>query len=98
MIPPVFATAPRRDGIRTHNALKTLHLEDLFGSKVGRWTPGTEIEKLPSRFAAAEAWGGHNKLGQAMAYRAMEHCMTLDSRNRWFTASRPSNDNSLLFH
>jgi L-2-hydroxycarboxylate dehydrogenase (NAD+) len=72
-----FCHSASRHGIRTHNALKALHLDDLFGSKVGRWTPGAQIEKLPSRFAAAEAWDGHNKLGQAVAYRAMERCMEL---------------------
>jgi ureidoglycolate dehydrogenase (NAD+) len=64
-------------GIRTHNAIKALHLDDLFGSKVGRWTPGAQIEKLPSRFAASESWNGHNKLGQAVAFRAMARCMEL---------------------
>ena len=49
----------------------------MFGSKVGRWTPGAKIEKLPSRFAAAEIWNGHNKLGQAVAYEAMDTCMKL---------------------
>jgi L-2-hydroxycarboxylate dehydrogenase (NAD+) len=72
-----FCHSAARHGIRTHNALKALHLDDLFGSKVGRWTPGAEVEKLPSRFAASEAWDGHNKLGQAVAYRAMERCMEL---------------------
>ena len=72
-----FCHSAARHGIRTHNALKALHLDDLFGSKVGRWTPGVLIEKLPSRFAASEAWDGHNKLGQAVAYRAMERCMEL---------------------
>ena len=72
-----FCHSAARHGIRTHNALKALHLDDLFGSKVGRWTPGAEVEKLPSPFAASEAWDGHNKLGQAVAYRAMERCMEL---------------------
>jgi ureidoglycolate dehydrogenase (NAD+) len=64
-------------GIRTHNAIKALHLDELFGSKVGRWKPGAEIEKLPSRFAAAEIWNGHFKLGQAVAREAMDTCMKL---------------------
>ena len=72
-----FCHSAARHGIRTHNALKALHLDDLFGSKVGRWTPGAEIEKMPSRFAAAESWDGHNKLGQAVAYEAMDRCMQL---------------------
>ena len=72
-----FAPAPSYYGIRTHNAIKALHLDELFGSKVGRWKPGAKIEKLPSRFAAAEIWNAHFKLGQAVAYEAMDTCMKL---------------------
>lgn len=72
-----FCQTASRHGIRTHNALKALHLDDLFGSKVGGWVPGAEIELLPSRFAAAESWDGHRKLGQAVAYEAMDRCMEL---------------------
>src|SRR5580693_2528540 len=54
-------------GIRTHNAIKALHLDELFGSRVGRWKPGAQIERLPSRFAAAQVWNGRFKLGQAIA-------------------------------
>ena len=72
-----FCHSASRHGIRTHNALKALHLDDLFGSKVGQWVPQAEIEILPSRFAAAEIWDGHKKLGQAVAYKAMQRCMEL---------------------
>ncbi len=72
-----FCASAAYYGIRTHNAIKALHLDELFGSKVGRWTPGAKIEKLPSRFAAAEIWNGHHKLGQAVAYEAMDTCMKL---------------------
>ena len=72
-----FCSSAAYYGIRTHNALKALHLDDLFGSKAGRWKPGAQIEKLPSRFAAAEIWDGHFKLGQAVAYQAMDTCMEL---------------------
>ena len=72
-----FCSAAAYYGIRTHNAIKALHLDELFGSKVGRWKPGATIEKLPSRFAAAEIWNGHFKLGQAVAYEAMDVCMKL---------------------
>ena len=64
-------------GIHTHNAIKALHLDALLGSKAGRWNPGARIEKLPSRFAAAQVWDGHFKLGQAVAYEAMDTCMKL---------------------
>jgi L-2-hydroxycarboxylate dehydrogenase (NAD+) len=72
-----FCSSAAYYGIRTHNAIKALHLDELFGSKVGRWKPGAKIEKLPSRFAASEIWNGHNKLGQAVAYEAMDTCMKL---------------------
>jgi LDH2 family malate/lactate/ureidoglycolate dehydrogenase len=72
-----FCSAAAYYGIRTHNAIKALHLDEQFGSKVGRWKPGATIEKLPSRFAAAEIWNGHFKLGQAVAYEAMDVCMKL---------------------
>lgn len=72
-----FCSSASYYGIRTHNAIKALHLDELFGSKVGRWTPGAKIEKLPSRFAAAQVWNSNFKLGQAVAYEAMETCMKL---------------------
>ena len=70
-----FCASAAYYGIRTHNAIKALHLDEVLGSKVGRWKPGAKIEKLPSRFAAAEIWNGHFKLGQAIAYEAMNTCM-----------------------
>jgi len=72
-----FCASAAYYGIRTHNAIKALHLDELFGSKVGRWKPGAQIEKLPSRFAATEVWNAHHKLGQAVAYEAMDTCMKL---------------------
>ncbi len=70
-------------GIKTHNALKALHLDDHFGS--GNRTnpgcvPGAKIQKLPSRFPAAEQWNANRKLGQAVAFEAMETCMRLADR------------------
>jgi ureidoglycolate dehydrogenase (NAD+) len=72
-----FSSAAAWYGIRTHNAIKALHLDEIFGSKVGRWKPGAKIDKQPSRFAAAEIWNGNYKLGQAVAYEAMDVCMKL---------------------
>ena len=72
-----FCSAAAYYGIRTHNAIKALHLDEIFGSKVGRWKPGAKIDKQPSRFAAAEIWNGNYKLGQAVAYEAMDVCMKL---------------------
>ncbi len=73
-----FCASTAYYGIRTHNAIKALHLDELFGSKVGRWTPGAKIEKSACALTRrAEIWDGHNKLGQAVAYEAMDTCMKL---------------------
>ncbi len=72
-----FCEMASTHGIRTHNGLKALHLDELFGSKAGGCTPGATIEKLPSRFAASEIWDAHKKLGQATAFEAMEACIAL---------------------
>lgn len=66
-----------RHGIRTHNAIKALHLDDLFGTKVGGCVPGASVETLPIRFPAAQVWNAHRKIGAAVAYAAMETCMEL---------------------
>jgi LDH2 family malate/lactate/ureidoglycolate dehydrogenase len=66
-----------RHGIRTHNAIKALHLDDHFGSKAGGCVPGAEIEVLPGRFPAVQRWNARRKLGQSVAYAAMETCMKL---------------------
>jgi ureidoglycolate dehydrogenase (NAD+) len=72
-----FSAYTARHGIRTHNAIKALHLDHLFGSGAGGCTPGAEIKKLPSRFAASEVWNANRKLGQATAYEAIDTCMKL---------------------
>lgn len=72
-----FCDLASTHGIRTHNALKALHLDELFGSKAGGCTPGATIEKLPSRFPASQVWDAHKKLGQATAFEAMETCIAL---------------------
>ena len=64
-------------GIKTHNAIKALHLDELFGSKAGGCKPGAKIEKLPSKFKAVERWNANKKLGQATAFEAMDRCMKL---------------------
>ena len=66
-----------RHGIRTHHALKALHLDHLFGSAVGGCVPGAEIEVLPSRFPASERWNANKKLGQSVAYRAIDRAIQL---------------------
>ena len=72
-----LAAEAARHGIRTHHALKALHLDHLLGSAVGGCTPGAEIEVLPSRFPASERWNAHKKLGQAVAYRAIDRAIEL---------------------
>ncbi len=67
-----FAATASHHGIRTHNAIKALHLDHLFGSEAGGCVPGAEIEKLPSRFGATQVWNANKKLGQAVAYEAMD--------------------------
>ena len=72
-----LATAATKHGIRTHNAIKALHLDELFGSKTGGCTPRAAIKKQPSRFKAAEVWDSQKKLGQAVAWEAIDTCMKL---------------------
>ena len=64
-------------GIRTHNAIKALHLDHLFGSATGGCVPGAEIVKIDCRFEACEIWDGKLKLGQSVAFDAMQRCMEL---------------------
>lgn len=66
-----------RHGIHTHNAIKALHLDDLFGSRVGGCQPGAEIARLPSPFRAVQRWDAKRKLGQAVARAAMAACMEM---------------------
>ena len=44
-------------GIKTHNAIKALHLDELFGSKAGGCKPNATIEKLPSKYKAVQQIG-----------------------------------------
>jgi LDH2 family malate/lactate/ureidoglycolate dehydrogenase len=72
-----FCAEATRHGIRTHNALKALHLDHLFGSGSKGCVPGAKIEVKPSRFPAAQVWNANRKLGQSVAYRAMDEAMKL---------------------
>ncbi len=72
-----FCEMASAHGIRTHNAIKALHLDHLFGSATGGCKPGAEIKVIDKKFAASEAWDGNLKLGQSVAFRAMERCMEL---------------------
>lgn len=66
-----------RHGIRTHNGIKALHLDHLFGSGSKGCVPGAQIEERSSRFAAAKIWNANKKLGPATAYRAMAEASRL---------------------
>jgi len=72
-----FSSYASWHGIRTHNAIKALHLDHLFGSMADGCVPDADIEKLPSRFAASEIWNANRKLGQATAYAALDRCIEL---------------------
>lgn len=82
-----LATAATRHGIRTHNAIKAIHLDDLFGSKAGGCSPNVEITRLENRFDSAEVWDAHKKLGQAVAWEALERCIELAERHGVGTVS-----------
>jgi LDH2 family malate/lactate/ureidoglycolate dehydrogenase len=66
-----------RHGIRTHNAIKALHLDQLFGSGSQGCVPGASIAEVPSRFPAARVWNANRKLGQSTAYRAIDAAIAL---------------------
>jgi L-2-hydroxycarboxylate dehydrogenase (NAD+) len=69
-------------GIKTHNAIKALHLDDDIGSGNKTFpgcTPGAVIEKK-SKFEAAQQWNANRKLGAAVAYEAMDTAMQLAER------------------
>lgn len=64
-------------GIRTHAALKALHLEHLFGQSAGLAKPGAKIERIDSPYKAVVKLNGHYKLGQPIASEAMRICCEL---------------------
>ncbi len=72
-----FAAKASWHGIRTHNAIKALHLDHLFGSGAQGCKPNVSIEKIPGRFKACEVWNANRKLGQAVAEEAMARCIEL---------------------
>ncbi|HKB57749.1 MAG TPA: Ldh family oxidoreductase [Lacunisphaera sp.] len=72
-----FCAGATRHGIRTHNALKALHLDHLFGSAVGGCVPKAKIEKIKTRFRGAQVWNANKKLGQATGYAAIEAAIKL---------------------
>jgi len=72
-----FCADATRHGIRTHNALKALHLDHELGSGAEGCKPKAKIEKIPTRFRGAQVWNAHRKLGQATGYAAIEAAIKL---------------------
>ncbi len=72
-----FCTEATRHGIRTHNALKALHLDHQLGSGGQGCRPKAKIEKIPTRFRGAQVWNAHRQLGQATGYAAIEAAIKL---------------------
>jgi LDH2 family malate/lactate/ureidoglycolate dehydrogenase len=75
-----FCAEATRHGIRTHNGLKALHLDHLFGSGAGGCQPKAKIEKVKTRFRGAQVWNANRKLGQATGYAAIEAAIKLADR------------------
>jgi len=75
--PPGCAPTQPVTAIGTHNALKALHLDHLFGTGIGEWKPGAQIEVRPTRFPAVQHWNANRKIGQAVAYQAFDTCIEL---------------------
>ncbi len=75
-----FCAEATRHGIRTHNALKALHLDHLFGSGAGGCKPKAKIEKVKTRFRGSQVWNANRKLGQATGYAAIEAAIKLADR------------------
>src|SRR5258707_14163119 len=66
-----FCAEGTRHGIRTHNALKGLHLDHLFRSAPRGCVPKGEIEKVKTRFRGAAVLNANKKLGQATGSAAI---------------------------
>src|SRR3954468_11481343 len=72
-----FCAEATRHGIRTHNALKALHLDHLFGSAAGGCVPKAKIDKVKVPYRASQVWNANKKLGQATGYAAIEQAIKL---------------------
>src|SRR3954469_21201503 len=72
-----FCAEATRHGIRTHNALKALHLDHLFGSGAKGCVPKAKIEKVAVPYRASAVWNANKKLGQATGYAAIEQAIKL---------------------
>lgn len=72
-----MAASATTHGNQTHNALKALHLDDLFGTKVGGCVPDARIDVIANRFSACEVWDSNKKLGQSVAKAAFNRAIEL---------------------
>jgi L-2-hydroxycarboxylate dehydrogenase (NAD+) len=75
-----FSNFTARHGIKTHNAIKALHLDELFGSRAGGCVPKAKIEKLKGPYRAVQRWNANRKLGQSVGLEAMAAAMKLADR------------------
>jgi L-2-hydroxycarboxylate dehydrogenase (NAD+) len=71
-----LCAAAARHGVKTHNALKAIGLQDNLG-RAGGCAPGAKIEVLPSKYKAVQRWNANRKPGPAVAFAAMETCEKL---------------------
>ena len=73
-----FSELTARHGIKTHNAIKALHLDEHFGSKAGGCVPGATIEKLPPASTKPSPAGTPTaSSGRPSRCEAMDECMRL---------------------
>jgi L-2-hydroxycarboxylate dehydrogenase (NAD+) len=76
-----YAGLASRHGIKTHAALKALHLEHLFGSSRGLAKGGANIQVIDTGFDAVVKINANYKLGQPVARFAMATCMKLADKH-----------------
>ncbi|XOV72628.1 MAG: Ldh family oxidoreductase [Verrucomicrobiota bacterium] len=69
--------AALENGVRTHNAIKAIHLEALFGVRQGGTTCGANILKQKRKFSAVKFWDAQKKIGPAVAYEAVDECAAM---------------------
>ncbi|MBN1347425.1 MAG: Ldh family oxidoreductase [Phycisphaerae bacterium] len=70
-----YAGLASKYGIKTHAALKALHLEHLFGTGCGLAKPGAKVEEIDTGYPAVAKLNANLKLGQPVARQAMRMAM-----------------------
>ncbi len=70
-----YAGMASKYGIKTHAALKALHLEHLFGTGAGLARPGATVEEVDTGYPAVAKLNANLKLGQPVARQAMQMAM-----------------------